>query len=765
MFIGISASLRHRESRIEHPVSLILKFAKCVYFDLKKVRIFVNIDFKSWGMRKITILLSLTLILFGISLKASDKINRLKLVTRHNIEISEIDRMNPLTVGNGEFAYTADITGLQTFPEYYEDGIPLGTQSQWGWHSFPNPSNYSSNDAIKKFKVGSDSIPYIYKYSLNDTERKYSAGEWLLANPQHFHLGLIGLEILKSNSEPITMRDIAKPTQKLNLWTGELTSYFEIEGVPVEVVTLCHQKLDLVSFLIKTDLIKSGRLKVKIDFPYASEEEFSTGYDLSSSDKHTTSVYQNLPPRAIFKRLIDSTFYYSQFEWRGFAKMEKAGDQTYYIVPAANNSELQLSCLFTVGKIVMALPLFPETQKNNAESWKKFWESGAAVDFSDCSDKRADELERRVVLSQYLTKIQCTGSMPPQETGLTSNSLYGKINLGMEWWNTAHFIQWGRAEQIEKQLDYYFRIFEKAKATARLQGYEGARWPNITGNNGDQSPGTIVPFQIYQQPHLIYLTDLLYRYYKNNSDILKKYQPLIEATADFMASYARWDTVQNRYMLGPVLVPEQVCFEPETTINPAFELAYWQWGLQTAQKLRVAMGLAINQKWQNVADHLSPLPAKDNQYLFTENTTDSYTNPLNMNNQPSVLGIAGFLPINEKIDNTTMMNTLDAVIENWNWKTVSGSDFPLSAMCATALNAPEKAIGLLMMDTYKNRYLPNGHNYQDKLLPLYLPGNGGLLSAIAFMCTWRNEKGNDGFPANGKWKVKYENFFSLHPSN
>jgi hypothetical protein len=33
-------------------------------------------------------------------------------------------------------------------------------------------------------------------------------------------------------------------------------------------------------------------------------------------------------------------------------------------------------------------------------------------------DKRAIELERRVVLSQYLTAIQCSGSMPPQETGL-----------------------------------------------------------------------------------------------------------------------------------------------------------------------------------------------------------------------------------------------------------------------------------------------------------------------------------------------------------
>ena len=64
-------------------------------------------------------------------------INRYELVTRHNPEVQEINPYAPFTVGNGEFAYTADITGLQTFPEAYSDGIPLCTQSQWGWHIRP----------------------------------------------------------------------------------------------------------------------------------------------------------------------------------------------------------------------------------------------------------------------------------------------------------------------------------------------------------------------------------------------------------------------------------------------------------------------------------------------------------------------------------------------------------------------------------------------------------------------------------------------------
>lgn len=68
-----------------------------------------------------------------------EAIDRHALVTRNNPEVTAMDSLSSLSVGNGEFAYTVDATGLQTFPEVYKNGVPLGTQSQWGWHSFGNP--------------------------------------------------------------------------------------------------------------------------------------------------------------------------------------------------------------------------------------------------------------------------------------------------------------------------------------------------------------------------------------------------------------------------------------------------------------------------------------------------------------------------------------------------------------------------------------------------------------------------------------------------
>jgi hypothetical protein len=43
-------------------------------------------------------------------------------------------------------------------------------------------------------------------------------------------------------------------------------------------------------------------------------------------------------------------------------------------------------------------------------------------------------------------------------------------------------------------------------------------------------------------------------------------------------------------------------------------------------------------------------------------------------------------------------------------------------------------------------------------LTIYLPGNGGVLNAIAMVCTGNDgdKKINPGFPQNGTWKVKWE---------
>jgi hypothetical protein len=88
------------------------------------------------------------------------QIDRFALVNRHNVVVEAPDTLASLSVGNGDFAFTADITGLQTFYTEYERGVTLGTQSNWGWHTFPNTANYTEMESAKYWDYRGRQVPY-----------------------------------------------------------------------------------------------------------------------------------------------------------------------------------------------------------------------------------------------------------------------------------------------------------------------------------------------------------------------------------------------------------------------------------------------------------------------------------------------------------------------------------------------------------------------------------------------------------------------------
>jgi len=284
------------------------------------------------------------------------------------------------------------------------------------------------------------------------------------------------------------------------------------------------------------------------------------------------------------------------------------------------------------------------------------------------------------------------------------------------------------------------------------------RWPKMTDPSGAESPSSVGAFLIWQQPHYIYFAELCYRSHPDTAT-LGKYASLVFETADFMASFATRDEKNDRYVLGPVLIPAQECFDPVKTMNPPFELAYWHWGLTTAQRWRTRLGMKPDPEWQKIADDLASPAQADGLYLAAESAPDSYENPVLLTDHPAVLGMFGMLPGLPSLDTGIMKNTFDHIVKNWNWDETWGWDFPLTAMCAVRLGQPEQALEALLMNTGTNTYLANGHNYQDSRLRLYLPGNGGLLAAVAMMCAGYegNDTMNPGFPGkNSGWDVQWE---------
>lgn len=702
---------------------------------------------------------------------SDEAIDRYALVTRHNPVLNEPDRLSPLSVGNGEFAFTADITGLQTFPGFYsrqednspppgadgflthndlEGATPLATQSQWGWHSFPNPEGYTLNDATSTYDAHGREVPYV-------SGQNSEAGTWLRENPHRLNLARVGFELKTSDGDVVDLEDLANTRQELDLWSGTLNSRFEIEGNPVTVETRVHPERDQLSVRVDASSLAGEQLGVVIAFPYGRGRHAGDPSDWTKPDRHTTQEVKSAEQFTEWHRVLDEDEYFVRLGWEDNGEVSRRDKHEFLLSFADIKEPLTFSIAFNEDRFSEELTAAEETAELTADYWSAFWSEGGAIDLSQSTDPRAHELERRIVLSQYLMAIQSSGSLPPQETGLTYNSWFGKFHLEMHWWHGVHFALWDRLPMLENSLDWYKEIMPKARETARLQGYEGVRWPKMVSPDGRDSPSGVGVFLIWQQPHPIYFAELVYR--ENPTDeTLERFKNVVFETANFMASYPGWEEEKGEYALGPPLIPAQESHPPTETYNPAFELAYWRFGLETAQKWRERLDMQRKTEWDEILNNLAPLPQREGLYVNTASAPTTFTDPDERRDHPTLLAPCGFLPCTTA-DKEMMRKTLLKVMDTWNWDHTWGWDYPLVAMTAARVGEPEIAIEALLMDVQKNTYLANGHNYQDTRLTIYLPGNGGLLTAVAMMAAgWDGSPDihAPGFPQDGSWVVRWE---------
>ncbi|MET0394817.1 MAG: hypothetical protein ABW019_16850, partial [Chitinophagaceae bacterium] len=644
---------------------------------------------------------------------------------------------------------------LQSFPGFYAKGVPLGTQSEWGWHSFPNTEQYRIEEAMKVYELEGRKIAY--PVQVKEPERNKKAADYFRVNPHRLQLGTIGFELLKKDGSPAQLEDIKNIRQELDPWSGEIRSRFAVEDEPVYVSTFCHGEADAISVNVRSPLVSQGRLRIRISFPYPTGEWKDAGTSQANSNKHESAILSSYPGSAGLVHRLDSTIYYIGLNWSK-GQLSAAHEHSFILAPATGTDDFSFTALFSPRHQQPGnIPAYAGTRYSSRTAWRNFWNSGGAIDFAGSTDPRAFELERRIILSQYLLRAQEASAYPPQETGLTFNSWYGKPHLEMHWWHAVQYSLWGRPELMEKSLDWYFTVADQAKGIARRQGFDGLRWQKMTDHAGNESPSSVGSFLIWQQPHFIYMAELLFRHRRDRS-VLNKYKDLLFATADFMASFPSYDSQTKKYNLGRGLIPAQECFDPLTTYNPTYELAYWSWALQVAQQWRERLGMARNRKWDAIIHQLAPLPKNDSVYLATESTPDCYTTERYLTDHPAVLATYASIPAVHGLDTTVMKNTFNLVWKVWHWDDTWGWDFPLTAMTAARLGMPDKAIDALLMPVQKNTYLPNGHNYQDERLTIYLPGNGGLLSAVAMLCAGFDASSVPlpGIPKDGSWKVKWE---------
>lgn len=696
-------------------------------------------------------------------------INRLDIIASFNPHLTDINPQSPLSVGNGRFCYTADITGMQTLYEEYSAETPLCTMAEWGWHTkkADNEKGFYTLDDVRM-------TPYNYcKRTVTYPRVKYEGNEaaydWVRQNPHKFNLAKIGLYF---HNEPIQADSIYCINQTLDITTGILKSIFRlnvnrhnnastlnnitadnintnaISDNLVTVYTVCDDNSDTVAFHISSGLLQCG-LSINIAFPYAS-------CNMTGSDWNNTNGHSDFLNASHIHRQIDDTAYYVNFNINGTDTSQHTANNSIITsdsnvtINKCNNSaaatiksndihsynitttddELNMSVNFN--KSIHTPATYDTIAGNSRHFWHNYWTTGKFLN----SDNK--ELMRRVILSQYLLVINDSGYIPPAETGLTCNSWYGKAHLEMHYWHMAWAPLWGHPELLTRSFDWYIDILDEAKKNASRNGYKGARWTKMVSYTGSDCPSKIAPLLVWQQPHIINMLQIVINNTSDDFDVkayMSKYWILVKETAVFMADYLVYDPMSDIYNIEAPVIPVQERHLPEDTRNPIFELAYFRYGLLIASKWAYELGFTDEaSQWHNIAMHIAPLPINDDVYIAHSNCPDTFTNKAI--DHPLMLQIYGMLDnygAEDIVDKDIYRNTLMKVIDMWDYSTLWGWDFAVIAMAAHKLGLDDIALEQLLINSPKNDYVESGNNRQNsrKDLPLYLPGNGSLLLAAA----------------------------------
>ncbi|KAJ3731470.1 Six-hairpin glycosidase-like protein [Lentinula guzmanii] len=710
------------------------------------------------------------LFLLSTVLPTNAAIDRHALVSKYTPSRNASNPSTPMQIGNGNFAFGADVTGLQTF-------LPFATMSSWGWKNDSLPSNRTIEDVYKYKGESWYNHGRLVQYDFGgDPEIE----QWLTANPNRVNLGSVGLVFLDTHTgvvRNITESNLSDMHQKLDLWTGIMSSSFSFNDSSINVTTTSAQDTSAISVTIVSSLLSphtrntSTRLGIFLDFPWADgSQKFSApfvgNYSSALFSNHTTTLL-NISSSSdsgiqaqILHQMVDAVFYTTV---GSSTKINVTRDSPvahrYTILPRTETDTISLVISYN-DVLPNEIPDAITVTQSSIDAWEAYWMNSGFIDLlTGSTDPRADELQRRIILSRYLMRVNEAEDNPPQESGLVNDGWVSlKFHMEQYFWHCAHWALWNNWELLRRSSSVYDRFLQTSLIRAQVQqGWpSGARWPKMTDPSGRSSPGEINNLLIWEQPHPLVFAEYEYRAFPEQ-DTLDKWAEVIRETANWMSVFAWFNQSTNVYDLGPPMYVVAEDTSPNVTINPAFELAYWRFGLGLAEAWMEKLGEDVPTNWTKVKENLAPLPIENGTYAVYEGIeTDFWTDPAYINDHPALVGLHGWLPQTPGLNLTVAKLTAEKVWATWNFSNCWGWDFPMLAMSAARNNETENAVEWLLHPLFQ---------FDDVGMPIggvrvptpYFPGSGALLYATAMMAQgWDGSEGKaPGFPRSG-WNVQAE---------
>lgn len=367
-------------------------------------------------------------------------IDRQQVVQAFNPRRNASSLETPLQVGNGNFAFGADITGLQTFS-------PFATMSTWGWHNFSLPKTPGQTQiegetewprGVKSIKSRKHvltlfTIDYhgtewwthgrLVQYNMANPSNNDIA-DWLRENPHRINLGTIGFSFSDGGNTAVTEDTLSNKEQTLDMWTGVIRSSFTYKNHTVKVETWADPSSDSVAVSVESALLASGILSVFFDFPYPTNDKFGAPFVgvFNQTDLHETSL--STPDggetnKATIHHDLTTTQYDLSLKWDvaagGSGAIKTPTDGSHrYVLSISGTDMLRFTANFAPSAAPGSPAEFDDVVAASREWWPSYWNNGAFVDLTGTRDANATELQRRIIKSQYLVAVNSASDYPPQ---------------------------------------------------------------------------------------------------------------------------------------------------------------------------------------------------------------------------------------------------------------------------------------------------------------------------------------------------------------
>lgn len=584
-------------------------------------------------------------------------------IIKYNLKFNHIDSKNPVTIGNGDFAITLDQTGTQSLYEIYKD-IPLSTMSNKNWFYKDKKDikpSYVDGKAYMLFNLDNDP-----NYQIN---RQYP-----------FKYSFMQI-LLYDNDKLIDINNIKDVKQELDLYKGIVTSSFNYKEKINKTISFIYQDHDEFNFKLQSDNLN---LALKFNYPSYTKN----GYRL------------DILPNVLVKEDRITLLY------------DDKNSLSFKLKSSSNYQIVENTLIFDDNNVSFSLAL---DEIKEGKLLDEFWkcDNGIIID--------NEELVKKMVLSKYLLHVNSTGIYPPQESGLTYNCWNSKFHLEMHLIHSLWNVYNNHVGDLVKSFDYYLSIMPSSLKRASLNGYKGLRFPKMTGPDGEDSPSNIGPLLIWQAPHILFMLQEIYYLY-NKENIIKKYEPLISGTIDFMISFLTLKDSKYQ-MLDPLLeacesIPLDRCQ------NPSFELEYWRYTLERQPKIDTVLYGHQRYDYLDITSKIITPKEDDGIYLKTYGVIDKYDL---YKDHPTEGFLMSFFK-SKIVDKEKMVKTIDYILKNMDLSSYWGWDFPFLGLSLLNCGEIEKSIEVTQLNTINNQYLYNGYNTSPRDdLKAYLPGNGAFL--------------------------------------